>query len=274
MVRAGAGSGTVTSSPSGITCGSTCSASFASGTSVSLTATPAAGSSFTGWSGACTGTGACTVAVTQASSVTATFATGIRFVQKAAAVPQTPTQKITVPIPIAQTAGNLNIVVVGWNDTAATIQSVTDTRGNAYSLAIGPTTGTGIRQAIYYAKTIVAGANSVSVMFSQAAIYPDIRVLEYAGVSGLDKIASATGNGTGSTTCGPITTTTANELLFAANTVATLTTGPGANFTSRVLTSPNGDIAEDRILTATGSYSASAPLAYVGPWVMQMVTFK
>ena len=74
VVRAGAGSGTVTSSPSGITCGSTCSASFASGTSVSLTATPAAGSSFTGWSGACTGTGACTVAVTQASSVTATFA--------------------------------------------------------------------------------------------------------------------------------------------------------------------------------------------------------
>src|SRR5439155_65795 len=49
--KTGTGSGTVTSSPAGISCGTTCSASFTSGTMVTLTAAPAAGSTFTGWSG-------------------------------------------------------------------------------------------------------------------------------------------------------------------------------------------------------------------------------
>jgi Divergent InlB B-repeat domain len=67
------GSGTVTSSPPGISCPSTCSASFASGTQVTLTATPASGWKFNGWSGACGGTGTCSVTMNSAQSVTATF---------------------------------------------------------------------------------------------------------------------------------------------------------------------------------------------------------
>jgi hypothetical protein len=75
VTQAGTGSGTVTSSPSGINCGSTCSASYSSGTSVTLTASAASGSTFAGWSGACTGTGTCTLSMTAARSVTATFNT-------------------------------------------------------------------------------------------------------------------------------------------------------------------------------------------------------
>ena len=71
---AGSGSGTVTSSPAGIECGSTCSTSYSEGMVVTLTATPAAGSTFTGWSGGgCSGTGACQVTMSAAESVTATF---------------------------------------------------------------------------------------------------------------------------------------------------------------------------------------------------------
>jgi aryl-phospho-beta-D-glucosidase BglC (GH1 family) len=77
VTRAGTGSGTVTSSPSGISCGSTCAAAFAGGASVTLTASAASGSSFAGWSGACTGTGTCTVSMTAARSVTATFNTSV-----------------------------------------------------------------------------------------------------------------------------------------------------------------------------------------------------
>jgi uncharacterized repeat protein (TIGR02543 family) len=68
------GSGTVVSSPTGINCGSGCSASFTSGTNVTLTATAATGYTFSGWSGACAGTSpTCSVSMTVARSVTATF---------------------------------------------------------------------------------------------------------------------------------------------------------------------------------------------------------
>ena len=68
------GSGSVTSSPTGINCPSTCSASFAGGTQVTLTATPADGSGFEGWGGACSGFDNCVVTMSSAQSVTATFA--------------------------------------------------------------------------------------------------------------------------------------------------------------------------------------------------------
>lgn len=73
VIRSGTGSGTVSSSPSGISCGSDCSQYYNYGTPVTLTATPATGSVFTGWSGACAGTGACVVSMTSNKSVTATF---------------------------------------------------------------------------------------------------------------------------------------------------------------------------------------------------------
>jgi len=74
VTKAGAGSGTVTSGPAGISCGATCTANFNAGTAVTLTATPASGSAFSGWSGGgCTGSGTCTVTLNAATTVTATF---------------------------------------------------------------------------------------------------------------------------------------------------------------------------------------------------------
>jgi Ca2+-binding RTX toxin-like protein len=77
VAKAGDGDGTVVSEPSGIDCGPGCrsgSASYPEGTDVTLTPTPAAGSRFVGWSGACSGTGSCTVDVTGDRRTTATFA--------------------------------------------------------------------------------------------------------------------------------------------------------------------------------------------------------
>ena len=74
VTPAGSGTGTVTSSPAGITCGATCSANFNGSTAVVLTAVANSGYSFTGWSGACSGAATtCTVTMSQAQSVTATF---------------------------------------------------------------------------------------------------------------------------------------------------------------------------------------------------------
>ncbi len=73
VTTAGTGSGTVTSRPAGIDCGPTCSASFTAGTAVTLTASADEGSTFAGWSGACTGSGACTVTIDDETAVVATF---------------------------------------------------------------------------------------------------------------------------------------------------------------------------------------------------------
>ena len=74
--KSGTGAGTVTSSPKGISCGSTCSLAFLEGSTVTLTATPEAGSTFSGWSGECESTSGneCKVKMSAARSVTASFA--------------------------------------------------------------------------------------------------------------------------------------------------------------------------------------------------------
>src|SRR6202162_6150997 len=71
-----AGSGTVTSSPAGINCPGTCSASFAQGAKVTLTATPGSNHFFGGWNGNCTGASICTITLTAAATVSAVFNAG------------------------------------------------------------------------------------------------------------------------------------------------------------------------------------------------------
>src|SRR5258708_18850944 len=107
----------------------------------------------------------------------------IAFVQSNSATPQSPQTTVTVTYNAAQTLGNLNVVVVGWNDSTATVSSVTDSRGNAYALAAAPVVQSATAsQAIYYAKNIsaaAAGANTITVTFSVAAAFPDIRIAQY-----------------------------------------------------------------------------------------------
>jgi hypothetical protein len=71
--KSGPGAGTVASAPAGITCGSDCLKMVPGGTVISLTATPDSGSAFAGWSGACSGAGACDVTMDADKAVTASF---------------------------------------------------------------------------------------------------------------------------------------------------------------------------------------------------------
>jgi IPT/TIG domain len=253
-----------------VTLGSTVATNVVVVNSTKITATTPAGSA-----------GAVTVTVTNPGGQSGSLASGftynatatISFMQVNSSTPQSPTATVTVSYPAAQTQGDLNIVVVGWNDTSATVQSLKDSAGNVYSLAIGPTSGTVLRQSIYYAANIAGGSgNTVTITFSQAAVYPDVRILEYNGVTTLDVVAGASGSSSNANS-GTATTTSANELIFGANTVETTTTTAGSSFIKRIITTPDGDIAEDKIVTVVGSNSATATVTS-GPWVMQMVAFK
>jgi YD repeat-containing protein len=73
VANTGAGAGAVTSIPAGIDCGGSCSAGYDSGTQVTLTASPASGSEFAGWSGGCSGTATCVLTMNSNQSVTVVF---------------------------------------------------------------------------------------------------------------------------------------------------------------------------------------------------------
>ena len=214
---------------------------------------------------------------------TATYTIGsgapIAYVQGNYATPQTSQSSVAVRFTAAQQQGDLNVVVVGWNDSTATVGTVTDTSGNVYQRAVGPTVYSGTAtQSIYYAAGIVgaaANANTVTVTFNGSAAAADIRILEYSGIattSPLDVTAAATGSST-SASSGAATTTNANDLIFGADLTVTTTTGAGSGFTSRIITVPDSDVAEDRIVTATGSYAATASTS-PGAWIMQMAAFR
>src|SRR6185503_16096561 len=106
-------------------------------------------------------------------STSALQAQTISYIQGTYAVPQTPQSSVSVTFTGAQTAGDLIVAVVGWNDSVASVSTISDTRGNIYTRAVGPTIlADAATQSIYYAKNIVAaaaGANTVTVTFSTAA---------------------------------------------------------------------------------------------------------
>jgi hypothetical protein len=174
----------------------------------------------------------------------------------------------------AQTLGNLNVVAVMWGDTTSAVTSVTDSKGNAYSLAVGPTTASGLTSAIYYAKNIAAGSNTVTVTFNQTAGWPNINVLEYSGLSTTSPLdVTATASGTGTTAnSGSATTTAASELIVGPGNPLTTFTAAGSGFSNRIINSFGG-ISEDKIVSSAGSYNATATMTS-GGWVMQMATFK
>lgn len=76
VIPPASGTGSVTSTPPGIDCPTTCSAAFPQSTQVKLSAAPEKNYFFDGWSGACSGTALCTVSMTGTEKVSATFDPG------------------------------------------------------------------------------------------------------------------------------------------------------------------------------------------------------
>jgi hypothetical protein len=203
----------------------------------------------------------------------------IGFVQVAGATASASASSIAVTFSQAQSAGDLVVVAMGWG--SGNITRIGDSIGNGYAIAVGPTRiAAGLVQSIYYAKAIAAaaaGANTVTITLGAATTPLNLVAVEYSGldpVSPLDVAAGFGGRGTTTPDSGPVTTTSAHELVFGAGIAQLLFSGAGSGYTLRKLSGSGMAVAEDFVASSTGSYSASAPLPFGGYYVMQVATFR
>ena len=161
--RAGSGSGSVTSSPTGIDCGSSCTASFDAGTLVTLTAVPAQGSTFAGWAGDCSGSGACSVTMSAARSVTATFnAIPVQHTLTVSATPEAGGSVTSDPAGISCGAGN-TLCAKAWPAGTAIALTPMPSSGWSFTGWTGACSGTGACAVTLNADTTVGAS------FAQAA---------------------------------------------------------------------------------------------------------
>jgi glucose/arabinose dehydrogenase/PKD repeat protein len=173
----------------------------------------------------------------------------------------------------ANMAGDLIAVQVLWSNTAAV--TLSDSRGNAYAAATARTTwGTNWSAQSFYAKNIVAGTNTVKATFATSiASFGIVQAHEYSGidkVNPVDGVSIAIGTGT-TMGSGSVTTTNANDLLFAGGGSAKNMNAVAAPWTGRLNTSGNRTM--DRNVTSAGTYSATNGNSG-GNWVEQLVAFK
>jgi hypothetical protein len=162
----GTGAGTVTSSPTGINCGTACGAGFPLGTDVTLTATAAANSAFAGWSGGCTNsTGTCTVNARGTIAVTATFnSTAPTFsfsvTPTTVTTPQGGSGTATVAITRSNGfAGAVNLAVAGAPSGLTVTPNPASVTGNSATINIAAALSVGVSN---YPLTITATGTGVA----------------------------------------------------------------------------------------------------------------
>ncbi|MEZ0391325.1 MAG: hypothetical protein ACAH59_03855 [Pseudobdellovibrionaceae bacterium] len=178
----------------------------------------------------------------------------------------------------AQTAGNLNIISIGWNTATGTVSSVGDTAGNTYSLAIGPIRGSSSTLYIYYAKNIAASANNtITVNLSASKNGINFLAHEYKGLDTASPFqVAASGSGSVSSTAmstANLTTTQACSLLFSAGYTAWSLAANGTNYSSAINLA--GNFSQHRVVTSTGNYNATATQdANNSDWVLEVAAFK
>ncbi len=212
VTLAGSGSGSVSSSPSGITCPTTCSANFASGTVVTLTAKATAGSTFAGWTGACSGTGTCSLTMSAAKSVTATFNTTVSTFALSVTLAGTGSGTVT-----SSPTGITCPSTCSANFNSGTVVTLTEVAGSGSTFAgwSGACSGTGA------CSVTMSAAKSVTATFNTT-------VTTFA----LSVTVAGTGSGTVTSSPSGISCPSTCSHNFNSGTVVTLTqvAGSGSTF--------------------------------------------
>jgi hypothetical protein len=201
-------------------------------------------------------------------------ASGIQFVQGAYASSQTDVNTLSVVMPMPQTAGSINVVFVSWFSTDG-LSTLTDTQGIVYQQRINPPGGS-IRMSAYTSAPLAQGGNTVTVTFTGPSKNPELRVLEYRGVSTTNPIGMNRRNQSSGNTCSVnIDTSTAGEVVVVGNTadgVDTLTLSTG--FTERMRTVPGQHVVGDAKPMTPGQLNPTVGLTGSAAWVMEAITLR
>jgi len=229
------GAGTITSTPAGINCPGTCSASFAKGAQVTLTETTGTDYFFGGWSGACSGTSSCTVTMAAAESVTPTFTAGDGI-----SVAITPTGTGTVT---SSPAGITCPATCSASFPQGTQVTLTETAGSGYTFGGwgGSCTGT---------STCTVNLNSsanITAAFNATIVNEQLTVT-----------VAGTGQGTVTSAPAGINCSTGTcTAPFAQGTQVTLTETPGANSSFDTWSGCTGTTSCTVTLTAADTVTAT-----------------
>jgi hypothetical protein len=169
----------------------------------------------------------------------------------------------------AVAAGNLVIAAFDYGQSGADpMSSVTDTLGTTLTV-IGPYDGGGGRLYIAYGLASVAGSDTITVTLQQPATnYFELRLHEFTNASlPLDGFSGSAGVSTATDGClaGSITTTHANDVLFAMMVDGTVTAGTGYT----TLANDFGDLTEDQLAVTPGAYNMAGTAT--GDWTAMAI---
>lgn len=184
-------------------------------------------------------------------------------------------QAVQATFPVAEAAGDLNVVGIGWLGTTHTVSSVTDTKGNTYTRAIGPVRSSLFTLYVYYAKDVAAGTNTVTVTLDGAVDYPDLRISEYAGFgpnAAVEDAKSGTGSAVVATTPA-VMASGAGELIYMTGSTEHRYVGAVSPFVTRLITPNDWDLVGDYVTTASGTYSARGQQNVASDYAQAAVSF-
>ena len=161
------------------------------------------------------------------------------------------------PASQSHTSGNLLVVCVRYfKESGQVVNSITDTAGNTYTLAVAVTNNINDYLGIYYAKNITGHAsNVVTVNFSATVRFVSVQVLQYSGcdtTSPLDTTASSNTQYSGSYVTGSFTTSQANEVLVSTVQIGSTTSSftVGSGYTQRALSTSSVHLTQEKIVSS------------------------
>jgi hypothetical protein len=194
-----------------------------------------------------------------------------RFVQAAQTLVDGAVAVLSIPQP--QVANDLNVLCISWVGASNALMLVQDSAGNLWANTSNTGSSVSTNQVMYYAYGIKPGMNQVTVTFTASVSMINLRLVEYANIPILDPKLGAyasTGNGATMTSA---TLTVGQKALLVGGFVSSYTSiTPGASYVERI--EQTFGYLEDREVTATGAYNATAQQGNSGAYIAHIAAFS